>query len=885
MIIMEQKTNFVHLHVHSDFSICDSTASVKALADRAQELGMTHLALTDHGNMFGVMEFIDACQKQQNPIKPIIGCEVYVTPGSRFKKGGSKNKNKYYHLVLLATNREGYLNLMKICSFAYTEGFYYRPRVDDELLSKYHQGLIALSGCVKGEIPQLILKGKTKEAEQKACYYLDIFGKNNFYLEIQDHGLSAELLKSCLSQTDLNKSLAAISKNAGIPLVATNDIHYIKQEDSEAHDTLLCIGTGKLRADKKRKKYHGDKFYFKSGEEMAELFSEYPEAIANTVKISERCVVVLPKVELEDLPDHLPIFVIPSGFTKASDYMGHIAVNGLKNRYFKEKEEGGDTWKKIFKRFAMEMGIIVSLGYTNHFLIVADYINWARKNDIPVGPGRGASAGSIVSYALGITDIDPIKYDLLFENFINPDGNLTLSGPAEVPERISLPDFDIDFGNKCRDEVIKYITEKYGKERVGHIVTFSTLGARAVIKSVARVLGISIIESEMLTKLFPRKFWSTETLQKAIDGNSKLQEMEANPKYAELFSLVRKLKGLNHHYSIHAAGLILSKSDLHNFVPLYRDARTGAIATQYSINHLENCGLWKFDYLGLGTLDVIKHTIELIRNRGGEYTHFNIESIPEDDLATFTLFQEGKTYGVFQFESDGIKSILKQVKPDCITDLIALNTSAGHAFNKSHAAAYTKIAYQTAYLKANFPAEFMAANLSNKIDSSSKDSLLECINETRKMGLIVEPPDINISENFCTVVDERIIYGFSGIKGIGDIKSKIITFCRNNNPFQSFIDFICRVNINTIEITTIEKLIYAGAFDRLGVNRVTILKNFDRTLKYAQNKKADKRNRQANLFLNNTDDYSDFEYHDFQELSHNELLKLEKQVFGFYFSE
>jgi DNA polymerase-3 subunit alpha len=476
-------SDFVHLHVHSDFSLLDAAVSVTALADKAERLGMTHLALTDHGNMFGAMEFIAACgetinkqgqhEKRKNPIKPVIGCEVYVSPLSRFQKTGTESENKYYHLVLLAKNREGYLNLVKLCSFAYTEGFYYRPRIDDELLEKYHGGLIALSACVSGEIPRLIQAGKADEAEKKARYYRDLFGKDedgepNFYLEIQDHGIPAAKLRGNLSQRDINKAVVEISKRTGIPLVATNDVHYLDREDSVAHDILLCIGTGKVRTEEKRKKYHGDQFYLKSGGEMAALFPDYGEAIANTVRIASRCKTDVPDINVKELPKYLPDFEIPGGFDNTDAYIRHLVSDGLARRYANEKAAGGEKWQEIINRAEYELGIIIQMGFTGYFLIVADFINWARGNSISVGPGRGSGAGSLVAYALRITDIDPLKYGLLFERFLNP-------------ERISMPDFDVDFANEGREDILKYVTGKYGQDKVGQIITFGTLGAKAVI--------------------------------------------------------------------------------------------------------------------------------------------------------------------------------------------------------------------------------------------------------------------------------------------------------------------------------------------------------------------------------------------------------------------
>jgi DNA polymerase III subunit alpha len=987
-------SDFVHLHVHSDYSLQDAAVGVHSLADRAEELGMTHLALTDHGNMFGIMEFIAACQKREKPVNPIIGCEVYVSPDSRFEKKGTENENRYYHLILLAANREGYFNLVKLCSLAYTEGFYYRPRVDEELLNRYHGGLIALSACVSGEIPRLIRAGKTAEAEQKALHYRELFGADeqgnpNFYLELQDHGIPAETLRGPLSQRDINREIIAISRKTGIPLVATNDVHYLNREDYIAHDILLCIGTAKFRTDEKRKKYYGDQFYFKTADEMAELFADYPEAIENTVRIAARCTADVPKIGVKELPQYLPNFDIPPGFENADVYLRHLAGEGLARRYAHEKADGGGlAWRQIEERCEYELDVIIQMGFTGYFLIVMDFINWAKEHTISVGPGRGSGAGSIVAYSLRITDIDPLKYGLLFERFLNPD-------------RISMPDFDIDFANEGRDDVINYVTEKYGEDRVGQIITFGTLGAKAVIKDVARTLGISIDEAEKIAKLIP--FSPGITLKQAFEEEPRLQEMEADPRYTELFALARKLEGLNRHSSLHAAGVVIGKSALHNLVPIFKDTKTGAIATQYDMNHLETCGLVKMDFLGLKTLDVIRHTEEIIRRRGGKYADFKVENAPENDEATFRMLGEGQSFEIFQFESDGMRNILKQVKPGKIEDLIALNALyrpgpmafipqfidskigrqaihypdsrledvlketygvivyqeqvmqvariiagyslgqadilrramgkkkkeiidaekipfldgaarqgysktragqiydmlvpfAGYGFNKSHAAAYSVIAYHTAYLKANFPAEFMAANLTNEIHSANKEKLSECIDEARRMGIAIDPPDVNHSEKFFTIVDGRIIYGLLGIKGLGDASADEIVRCRKtaseggtaseeSGPYRDFMDFLSRVDIKLVGKAVIEKLIQTGAFDRMGISRENLLGNLERAVEYAQKQKEDKKFGQTSLF-GGTDEkeYTDFVFEDFPEISRLEKLKIEKQLIGFYFS-
>ncbi|MCL2602708.1 MAG: DNA polymerase III subunit alpha, partial [Treponema sp.] len=966
-------TDFVHLHVHSDYSLQDASVATASLAAKAAKLGMKALALTDHGNMFGAMEFLAACEA--NNIKPIIGCEVYVAPASRFDKKGAERENWYYHLILLAANRQGYFNLIKLCSLAYTEGFYYRPRIDDELLAKYSGGLIALSACVSGEIPSLVNRGKRDEAEVKARYYRDLFGKDengepNFYLEIQDHGIPAGVLRNGLSQKDINTAMADIARRNGIPLAVTNDVHYLDQADSVSHDILLCIGTGKLRTEERRKRYYGDQFYLKSADEMAALFggtSDYEQALANTVRIAERCSADIPKIGIKELLEYLPEFEIPAGYKNADDFLRQLTRDGLAKRYPKEKAAGGKAWEDIEQRAEFELDTIINMSFSGYFLIVSDFINWAKERDIPVGPGRGSGAGSIVAYALRITDIEPLKYRLLFERFLNPD-------------RVSMPDFDVDFANEGREAVIQYVTEKYGRQRVGQIITFGTLGAKAVIKDVARALNISIPESEMITKLIPAKLPPKDdgtqdtkvTLQKVIAIEPKLQDMERDPRYTELFALAKKLEGLNRHSSIHAAGVVIGKTDLNELVPLYRDPKTGGTATQYDMNFLEKCGLVKMDFLGIKTLDVIKHTTELIRQRGGEFADFNVENAPEDDEATFKMLGEGKSFSVFQFESDGMQNVLKRAKPTSIEDLIALNSLyrpgpmqninqfvdskngrqaisyphpdledvlketygviiyqeqvmqvaqiiagysmgqadmlrramgkkkkeilekekipflegaakqgysaakageiydilvpfAGYGFNKSHAAGYSVLAYRTAYLKANFPAEFMAASLTNGINATDKDELPQCIAEARKMGLEINPPDINRSDKLFTVVDGRIFYGLLGIKGLGESSAEEIVNCRRSGgAYQDFMDFLNRVDIKAVGKSVIERLILTGAFDRLGeqrqLSRQTLAGNLDRAVEYAQNIKDDKKFGQASLF----GETGEKEYPDFQ---------------------
>jgi DNA polymerase-3 subunit alpha len=944
---------------------------------------------------------------------------MYVSPGSRFEKSGAESENRYFHLVLLAASRKGYFNLVKLCSLGYTEGFYYRPRIDEELLAAHHEGLIALSACVAGEIPRLIRWGKKEEAEAKALYYRDLFGRDaegnpNFFLEIQDHGIPAEVLKGKLSERQIYEAVIDISRKTGIPLAATNDVHYLNKEDAPVHDVLLCIGTGKHRSEERRKKYFGSEFYFKSYLEMASLFRDCPEALANTVKIAERCVTDIPRVKTKDLPDYLPVYDIPGGFTpsaalkdkirsvfqmgegsseaagpgreggggdaiSSAAWLWQLTMEGLEKRYAAVTEE-------ISARAEYELDVIIKMHFTGYFLIVADFINWAKNQGIWVGPGRGSGAGSIVAYALRITDLAPLKYGLFFERFLNPD-------------RISMPDFDIDFCNERRDEVLRYVTEKYGRDQVAQIITFGTLGAKQVIKDVARTLEIPIPESEMITKLIPGD--PKITLARAFKEEPKLGELERDPKYTEMFGLARKLEGLRRHASIHAAGVVIGKTALTDYVPLYREpeSKGGGIATQYTMGFLEDCGLIKMDFLGLKTLDLLKHAEELVRRRGGDCADFSVEEVPEDDEKTFAMLAEEKNEGIFQFEKPWWKEILRKAKPASIGELTALNSLgrpgpmqfipqfteskwnpqyikyphpslegvlketygiivyqeqvmqvarivagytmgqadllrramgkkkreiidkekapflagalkqgytekeagdiyellvpfAGYGFNKSHAAAYSVLAYRTAYLKANYPAEFMAANLTNEIGSADKDKLSSYIEVTRKMEIPIDPPDINRSEKRFTVVEGRIVYGFLGIKGVGEGPADEIILRRRDGPFKGFMDFLDRVTLQTnqarehiVSRKVIELLIKTGAFDRFGMNRPTLLVNMEAAIEYAQNKKDETKFGQVSLFEDTGEQvFPDFKFTGMPEMDRMEQLNLERELIGFYFS-
>lgn len=942
---------FVHLHNHTDYSLLDGAAPIKELVATAKGLGMPGIAITDHGNMFGALNFNKECRDQG--LNPIIGCEFYVAGGSRRETVPTESGNKYWHFILLAENQEGYRNLMKLCSLSYTEGFYYKPRIDDELLARYSKGLIASTACLAGEIPSLILAGKLQAAEKKALYYAELFGKDHFYLELQDHGLEEQRL--------VNRELIAMAARHSLPMVATNDLHYVKREDSVAQDILLCIGTNRKRDDPGRMRFPNDQFYLKSADEMAALFAEVPEAIENTLKINEM-------VELKiDFPGPLlPDYEIPPEFDSNEAYLRHLTEEGLARRY-------PEITPQIRDRAEYETGIINKMGFAGYYLIVWDFIHWAKTHDIPVGPGRGSGASSIVAYALEITDIDPLKYDLLFERFLNP-------------ERISMPDFDVDFCFERRGEVIEYVTRKYGSSRVGQIITFGTLKAKAVIKDVARALDISFEDANNIAKLVPED--PKMTLSKAFEQEPKLGLLAEDPRYKELFAISRKLENLHRHSSLHAAGIVIGKTELTDYVPLYKDPKTGAISTQYTMDLLENCGLVKMDFLGLKTLTLIKNTLNLIRKRGIDLKEGDI---PEDDAKTYAMLGEGKSTSVFQFESSGMQSVLKRAKPTCIEDLIALNALyrpgpmdyidqyidsktgrtqisyphpnlekylkstygvivyqeqvmqvasevagyslgradllrkamgkkkpeilakergpfidgavsrgykreeaekifdiltpfAGYGFNKSHATAYSVVAYRTAYLKANYPAEFMAANLSNEI--ADTDKLTVYISEARAMGLKVLAPDINKSEAAFSVENNDIIYGFLGIKGVGEGVARAIEEDRNaHGKFRDITDFMCRLSGAGLNRKVLESLILAGCFDSLRLRRKQLVDNLEGLLEWVGAKCEYESSRQGSLF--DVDDetvFPAFAMVPSEEYSRQDLLNFEKQLLGFYFT-
>jgi DNA polymerase III subunit alpha len=944
--------DFVHLHNHSDYSLLDGAASISSLVGQAGLLGMKHLALTDHGNMFGALNFYKACKSAG--INPIVGCEFYIAPGSRHLRSGSEHGNRYHHFIALAANEKGYQNLLRLSSIGYTEGFYYKPRIDDEVLEQYSEGIIATSACLNGEIPASIVNNQTDAALAKASYYQELFGKGNFYLEMQDHGIPDQQL--------VNRGLVEIAAKTGIPLIATNDVHYTLKEDARAQDILICIGTGKKIQDEDRMRFNADEYYMKSPEIMYQMFGEIPNALSNTLAIAEKCDLTIP------LPGpQLPDYTIPTEFSSSGDYLRHLTYRGLAHRY-------GEVTPELSKRADYELETIISMGFTGYFLIVWDFIRFALEHDIPVGPGRGSGAGSVVAYTLNITNIEPLKYGLLFERFLNP-------------ERVSMPDFDIDFCFERRQEVINYVTQKYGEDRVGQIITFGRLKAKAVLRDVARVLDMPYAEADTIAKLIPNG--PKVKLTEAIESEPRLQEMlDQGGKSQNLLETGKKLEGLNRHASTHAAGIVIGKTRLTDYVPLYRDSKTGSISTQYTWEQLEDCGLVKMDFLGLKTLTLIKNTESLIRK---SIPNFEVDKISESDQTTFELLGDGKSTCVFQFESSGMQNILKRAKPKRIEDLIALNALyrpgpmdnidqfvdskngkqaiqyplpelkgileetygvivyqeqvmeiarvvggyslgqadilrkamgkkkaevmekekktfiegakdqgfaekqasdifdllipfAGYGFNKAHAAAYSVLAYHTAYLKANHPAEFMAANLTNEIDST--DKLTHYIGECHAMGLELLPPNINLSDKVFTVVDGKIVYGLMGMKNVGSSAvDEIIGARMNRGEYGSFLDFLEKVDLKVVNHKVLETLIKAGLFDSTGVNRATLEQNLDRMIEFVSAKKEQEQIGQASLFDGADGAEIDaFEVEEATEWDVLDLLSFEKEIMGFYFS-
>lgn len=953
--------SFTHLHVHTEFSLLDGSCKIKEIVARAKELGMDSLAITDHGVMYGVIDFYKAAKEVG--IKPIIGCEVYVAPGSRFNKEAGQSEDKYHHLVLLAENNKGYSNLMKIVSKGFIDGFYYKPRVDYEVLEQYHEGIIALSACLAGEVQKYLARGFYEEGKKAALKYQDIFGKGNYYLELQDHGIPEQKM--------VNSSLLRMSKELDIELVATNDVHYINAEDSVAHDILLCIQTGKKVSDEDRMRYEGGQFYLKSEDEMRKLFPYALQALENTHKIAKRC-----NVEIEFGVTKLPRYDVPEGYT-SWEYLNYLCTKGLNEKY-------PDDDGTLRERLDYELGIINKMGYVDYFLIVWDFINYAKSNDIMVGPGRGSAAGSIVSYCLGITDIDPIKYDLLFERFLNP-------------ERVSMPDIDVDFCYERRQEVIDYVVRKYGKDRVVQIVTFGTLAARNVIRDVGRVLDLPYAIVDEVAKMIPKDIGIT--IQKALDQSEDFRKLyNSNEEVKNLINMAKRLEGLPRHTSMHAAGVVISQKSVDEYVPLSR-ASDGSVTTQYIMTTLEELGLLKMDFLGLRTLTVIQNAVKYAEKSMGR--KIDINKIDYNDKNVLDYIGTGKTDGIFQLESSGMKNFMKELKPQSLEDIIAgislyrpgpmdfipkyldgknnpdnitydcpqlekilkptygcivyqeqvmqivrelagytlgrsdlvrramskkkqsvmekekknfvygnpeenvkgciangideqiaikiyndMMDFAKYAFNKSHAAAYAVVSYQTAFLKYYYPVEYMAALMTSVIENSTKVS--EYIVTSRSMGIKLLPPDINEGESGFSVKNNSIVYGLSAIKSIG--KSVIDTIVEErelNGKYTSLKNFIERLSGKEVNKRTVENFIKAGAFDSLDGNRRQLMTVYSRIIDSVNEEKKKSITGQMSLFdLVSDEDKADYEIRmpDLEEYSKEEKLAFEKEVLGVYVS-
>ena len=953
--------SFAHLHVHTEFSLLDGSNKIKEYVSRVKELGMNSAAITDHGVMYGVIDFYREAKKQG--INPILGCEVYVAPNSRFDREITGGEDRYYHLVLLAENEEGYANLTKIVSKGFVEGYYYKPRVDKELLRKYHKGIIALSACLAGEVARFLTKGLYEEAKKTALEYQEIFGEGNFFLELQDHGIPEQGL--------VNQQLIKMSEETGIELVATNDIHYTYAEDAKPHDILLCIQTGKKLADENRMRYDGGQYYVKSEEEMQRLFPYAKQALENTQKIADRC-----HVEIEFGVTKLPKYDVPEGYT-SWEYLQKLCYEGLEKRY-------GDPSEELKDRLSYELETIHQMGYVDYFLIVWDFIKYAKDHGISVGPGRGSAAGSIVSYCLEITTIDPIRYQLLFERFLNP-------------ERVSMPDIDVDFCYERRQEVIDYVTRKYGKDCVAQIVTFGTLAARGVIRDVGRVMDLPYAYVDSISKMIPQELGIT--IDKALKMNPDLKKLyDTDETVTNLIDMAKRLEGLPRHCSMHAAGVVICQKPVDEYVPLSR-AADGTITTQFIMTTLEELGLLKMDFLGLRTLTVIQNAVLLARRKQPE---LNINQIDYNDQKVLDYIGTGKTDGVFQLESAGMKGFMKELKPHNLEDVIAgislyrpgpmdfipqyirgkndsssitydcpqlepilaptygcivyqeqvmqivrdlagysLGRSdllrramskkkaavmekerkifiygdeetgvpgcikngideqtankiydemidfAKYAFNKSHAAAYAVVSYQTAWLKYYFPVEYMAALMTSVIDNPSKVS--EYIYACRQMNIKILPPDINKGEANFSVDGGDIRYGLAAIKSIGRPVIKAIVEDREElGLFQNLEDFITRLSAkNVLNKRTIENLIKAGALDTLGGTRKQFMSIYVQIVDHVTQEKKNSMVGQMTLFdLVSEDQKEEFQIRmpDVGEYSKETLLAFEKEVLGIYVS-
>ena len=959
-------SKFVHLHIHSEFSLLDGANRIKDLPVRAKELGMDSIAITDHGVMFGAIDFYKACKKEG--VKPIIGCEVYVAPRSRTDKQPGID-NHYYHLILLAKNNEGYKNLSKLVSLSFVDGYYYKPRIDREILEKYHEGLICLSACLAGEVNQALLSGQNEKAEQVALWHKKVFG-DDYYIEIQNNGIKEQVLA--------NQKLVQLARKLDIPLVATNDAHYLKREDAYNHEVLLCIQTGKRMSDEDRMKFDTDELYVKSPEEMAEYFKAFPDAIENTVKIAEQC-----NVEFEFGHTILPNYDVPPEYPTHYDFLKELCDKGLKKRY------GENLSEEIQKRAEYELNIIKKMGYVDYYLIVWDFIHYAKTNGIPVGPGRGSGAGSILAYAIEITDIDPIKYGLLFERFLNP-------------ERISMPDFDVDFSDERRQEVIDYVARKYGHDHVSQIITFGTMAAKMVIRDVARVLDYPYAEADALAKMIPNEIHIT--IKKALEQNKELKDRyDTDEQTRKILDIAMGLEGMPRQASTHACGVVITKDPVDTYVPLY--VRDGQINTQYIMTTLEELGLLKMDFLGLRNLTVIQNTIDMVKENHGIDVEFDQDM---SDPKVYKLWQDGNTSGIFQFESQGMTNFMKELKPDCLEDLIAgvslyrpgpmdqipryirgkqnpghneythpslepiLNVTYGcmvyqeqvmqivrdlagyslgradlvrramgkkkldvmakerevfihgqvdengnievpgcvrngidevsankifdemaefakYAFNKSHAACYAVVSYRTAYLKAYYPAEFMAATLNSYL--GNLDKAPQYIDECKRLGIQILKPDINKSFEKFTVEDGKIRFGLGAIKNVGTIPvENIVKERKEKGEYKSFTDFCERVSELQVNKKCVESLIKAGAFQEFEQTRATLLASFETIIDTIQSGNKKGFNGQVSMFdIGTKQEKEDMEkqkykFEEYEEMPEKEMLSMEKEMLGIYIS-
>lgn len=945
--------NFVHLHLHSEYSLLDGSTRISLLPKRVKELNMDAVALTDHGNMYGAIAFYKACKDEG--IKPILGCEVYISKKDLSIKDKS---NERYHLILLAENNEGFKNIMKIVSIGFVDGYYYKPRIDKKVLKKYSKGIIATSACLGGEVQKLILNRDIEAAKKSALEYRKIFGENNFFLELQDHGMP--------EQARVNRELINLSKELEIPLTVSNDVHYLNKDDAKSHDVLLCIQTGKTVNDENRMKFPSDEFYLKSPDEMAALFPENKDALENTVEIANRCNV---DIKFHDL--HLPDFSVPSEYTH-EEYLKKLAVEGMYNRYENVTDE-------IKNRFEFEFNTIRDMGYVDYFLIVWDFIRYARKHEIQVGPGRGSAAGSVISFCLGITDVDPLKFDLLFERFLNP-------------ERVSMPDIDIDFCYERREEVIEYVNRKYGDSHVAQIATFGTMAARNAIRDVGRALDMSYAKVDYIAKQIPQAL--NMTIEKALEISESFKSIyEKEDDSKELIDMAIKLEGLPRHTSTHAAGVVISKDELTEYVPLTRNDKI--IATQFNMIELEELGLLKMDFLGLRTLTVIRDAINLIEENYGKKISF--EKFDYNDPDVLKMFARADTLGVFQFESSGMRAFLKELKPDEFSDLVAANALfrpgpmkqipkfvgskhdknkisylhpklepilkstygcivyqeqvmqivqqiggyslgradivrraiskkkmkvmeeerknfiygnveeevsgaiangvdektaneiydliidfADYAFNKSHSVAYSVVAYRTAWLKYYYPREFMAAQTSTYTNDIKQVSLY--IEEIKRLGIEILPPNINYSFKNFTVEDGKIRFGLKAVKNVGNNLIDVIVKARDNGKFKSLKDFVDRINAidkSALNKRAVESLIRCGAMDDFSGNRAQYLAIYEKVISSSSNTAKNNVAGQFSLF-ESSDVQEDLP--SLKDFSQKDKLDMEKEVVGIYIS-